>query len=514
MAKIIRGGWLLTDAEQAEKGVLRDGAVYIEGGEIIETGDYTSIREKYPEASVIGKNTDFVLPGLIDAHSHGNGLSYLQRGMGYDYLENSLIDWSGSANLNPTLNAKLAAWRHLRSGCTTFHHNQMGRGLEPNFYEKGVDYLTTYLKTGMRVCYSPGIRDENFIAYDDEAFYQTLPTDLQSFTYPYIFYDKVLARKEYFKAFDRIYSEFNQGVIKIFLGPNWAHGASDEYLLEVKEKADSLGGIPIHIHTLQTPLQRAFCLKKYGKSGLKRLDDLGLVNEHLTLGHAVYLTEDDIAILGAKHGNVTSHPTCNLSMRNGIAPVWFLSQAGVNVALGMDEKGFADDEDIIAELRMLFDLHRLNGFDLANTPTFTAYDVLAMGTTNAARSLGLADKVGKLLPGMRADIITVDTTRMFRDPWASPDLDVAKAFIYRAKGEDVTNVLVDGELIYCNGKCLTIDIDHLYEEIRETAARGASDAEREFGKNMRALKPYAQRLYKETLPEFQRDPFYTVNSRH
>ena len=79
-------------------------------------------------------------------------------------------------------------------------------------------------------------------------------------------------------------------------------------------------------------------MKKYGKSLLKHLDNLGLVDEHLTLGHAVYVDEADIELLAHKKASVTHHPSCNFAMRNGIAPVYFLQQAGVNVALGIDEK--------------------------------------------------------------------------------------------------------------------------------------------------------------------------------
>ena len=61
------------------------------------------------------------------------------------------------------------------------------------------------------------------------------------------------------------------------------------------------GGLPIHIHTLQTPIQRAYGMKKFGKSLLMHLDDLGLVDEHLTLGHAVYVDEADIELLARKH---------------------------------------------------------------------------------------------------------------------------------------------------------------------------------------------------------------------
>ena len=68
----------------------------------------------------------------------------------------------------------------------------------------------------------------------------------------------------------------------------------------------------MHIHTLQTQYQKAYGLRQYGKSLLAHLDDLGLVDERLVLGHAVYLTESDIALLAEKKAAVTHHPSCCL----------------------------------------------------------------------------------------------------------------------------------------------------------------------------------------------------------
>lgn len=506
---------MFTDASLGEKGVLENAAVLVEGGRIQAVEDYEVLHARHPGAKIVGGKDHIVLPGIIDAHHHGRGLSFLQLGPGYDYLENALMDWPSGLILPPELSAKMVSWRHLRSGSTTVHHNDSGMALDPEAYAKDSLALKTYRAVGMRAAFSPGIRDINFIAYDDEAFYETLPPQLQSFARPYIFFDKEAARAAYFELFDRLYAEFSGGLTSVFFGPCWAHGASETYLRAIKKRSEALGGLPIHMHTLQTPHQRAYGYKRHGTSLLKWLDSIGFVDEHFTLGHAVYVDEEDIALLAQRRGSVTHHPSCNFSMRNGIAPVYHMLKAGVNVALGVDEKAFADDEDSIAELRMIYYVNRLSGFDLATTTTtaLTPYEVLAMGTCNAARTLGLEQEVGKLVPGMKADIITLDTEAILRDPWVAPELDIGRAFIYRAKGKDVRNVMVDGELVIEDGECRTMDIPALYEEVRRFAQKGQTKAQRAYGEGMRALKPYMQQWYARILPDFPRDPFYLVNSR-
>ena len=86
------------------------------------------------------------------------------------------------------------------------------------------------------------------------------------------------------------------------------------------------------------------------------------------LGHAVYLSEEDIALLAEKDAFVTHHASCNLIMRDGIAPVYYMLKAGMNVAMGMDEKGINDDEDPFMDdlfpppTRWYFP-HRLSGIE-------------------------------------------------------------------------------------------------------------------------------------------------------
>ena len=114
---LVRGGWLLGDPATGE--VHRDAAVRIEGSFIAEVGDAADLMRRYPGAQVLGGPDDIIIPGLIDAHSHGRGLSPIQKGMTYDYLENAFLDWTAMAYLPNELCAALSAVRHLRYGCTT-----------------------------------------------------------------------------------------------------------------------------------------------------------------------------------------------------------------------------------------------------------------------------------------------------------------------------------------------------------------------------------------------------------
>jgi len=91
---IMRGAYVITDPRLGASGVIPAGAVVIVDGTIRETGPFAAIASKYPGISVVGDGTQLLMPGLVDAHSHGRGLSPIQKGVHNDFLENALFDFA------------------------------------------------------------------------------------------------------------------------------------------------------------------------------------------------------------------------------------------------------------------------------------------------------------------------------------------------------------------------------------------------------------------------------------
>ena len=150
---IMRGAYAITDPRLGAAGVIPGGAVAITGHTVAETGPFTAIVRKYPGARVLGDGTQLLLPGLVDAHSHGRGLSPIQKGVHNDFLENALFDWAYMPILPPDLTASLCALRHLRSGCTLLHHNGFDDD-GPEGARRAHGVIKTYLSTGIRLAFS------------------------------------------------------------------------------------------------------------------------------------------------------------------------------------------------------------------------------------------------------------------------------------------------------------------------------------------------------------------------
>ena len=507
---IMRGKYLLTDPRKKQAGVIADGAVLIADGLVEETGTFADLSSRHPRAQVLGDGKQLLMPGLIDAHSHGRGMSPIQKGVQNDFLENALFDWAYMLVLPAELTAPMTAYRHLRSGCTTVHHN----GFDDDIGGAAAAHKAAqlYLKTGIRLAFSAAVRDESKLALDEMGFYKTLPPDLQEWAKPRVFYDKKKIEDDYFALFEDLYAAYNNAETRVLLSPSWAHGASESFMRRTRAVADKHGGTYVHIHTLQSPVQKAYGLRRFGKPTMQWLDDMGMVDRNVVYGHAIHTTLADIELMGRKGASMTHHPSCNFIMRNGLAPILEMRRAGVNVAMGLDDKTINDDEDAVMEARMVHKVHRVATFNLEEAP-LDPYEVLEIATLNGARVCGFEGELGALLPGMKADAILVDLNRICEDPWLSPRSDIAEAFIQRALGSDVATVVVGGKVVVQDRRFTQLDVEALFREVRSFCDKGLTDEHRARADMLQRVKPYAHAWYKGWADTMMDEPFYRFNSR-
>ena len=508
-AALLRGKYLLTDPRKKSAGVVRDGAIAVEGGRIAAVGTFTELRQRYAQARVLGNGRQLLMPGLVDAHSHGRGMSPIQKGVKNDFLENALFDWAYMHLLPAELCAGMTAYHHIRSGCTLLHHNgfdddgAIGR-------ERAHQAIKVYLDSGIRLAFSPGVRDESKLALDEFAFFKTLPADLQAWAKPRVYYDKKRLEEDYFALFQDLHSRYDDADTRILLSPSWAHGLTDGFARRIVETA--AGKTQIHMHTLQSPVQKAYGLRRHGRPTFQWLDEVGLVARNVTYGHAIHVTQDDIELMGRRGASVTNHPSCNFIMRNGITPVMQMRKAGVNVAMGLDDKTINDDEDAVMELRMMHKVHRISTYELTEAP-LDAYEAFEIATVNGARVCGFEGETGALLPGMKADAVLVNLERVENEPWLDPRSDIVEAFAQRAMGSDVATAMVGGRVAMEDGRLGMLDVDALFREVRAFCEKGLPAEHLERADMLAKIKPYVQAWYRNWHKGMVEQPFYRVNGR-
>ena len=153
-----------------------------------------------------------------------------------------------------------------------------------------------------------------------------------------------------------------------------------------------------------------------------------------------------------------------MKIASGISPVTEMLRAGVRVGLGTDGAASNNDLDMWEEMRLAAFLQKVGQM---NPEVLSANTVLTMATSGGAAAVGLADKVGSLAVGMRADLIQVS----FDDVHFVPTYDVISHLVYVADEQDVAAVVVDGKLLMRDRQLLTIDTARVRREATELAGR-------------------------------------------
>lgn len=453
----------------------RNGAILVKDAKIVEVGDLAAMREKAPEASILGGEGMLLIPGLVNAHSHGKGLSDFQRGTRDDFLEAWTLDTLKLKPLDVYDDVSLAAANLLSNGVTTTMHNHSP--VVVDCQEQWGRAIQAYGDTGIRVQFNPSIIEFGRFVYggrgENRAFISSLPEPVQAALLappP----PGMLTADGYVQEVLTLHDRAHGPMSVIGFGPLGPHMVSEDLLLQIRRAADALKA-PIHVHALQTMLQRDYFDRAHAGGLVRRLQTIGFLGPRLVIGHGTWLDEADILLLAESGAGVTHHPACNLRIRSGIAPLPALLQAGVTVGLGLDDKSLSDDNDMLQEMRLAYLLHRVAEHEIgASCPS--PRELLRMATSSGAQLLGLDGMTGRLAPGMAADLLLLDYQAMCA-PYASPDLDPIEVLVQRGSRHHVHTVMVNGRVVVRDGRVLSVDRPSVGRRLAEQAGGPLTDQE-------------------------------------
>ncbi|MCZ7589123.1 MAG: amidohydrolase family protein [Gaiella sp.] len=199
---------------------------------------------------------------------------------------------------------------------------------------------------------------------------------------------------------------------------------------------------------------------------LAALGEAGWLAPRTKLTHAVYVSEADVAELARAGVSVAHCPTAALRHvkgihRHGLVPE-MLAQ-GIPVALGGDSANGSNHLDVLRLMYLAATLYKDFRMDPTMVPPETA---LEMATLHGARALGLADEIGSLEPGKRADVVVFSTDH----PEWRPLLHPVQNLVLTATDRSIESVWVDGRKVVDRGTLLTIDLPRLLERVDSAAA--------------------------------------------
>lgn len=402
-------------------------------------------------------------PGFVNAHAHSSE-SFEQGAYDGEALEvwlamayPPLVDESVPLRWH-YLRAMMLAMQSLRSGVTALHDDFLNPLLQGEALDQVLD---AYRDAGLRARVA--------VTLSDRSYMDGLP--LADALWPAALRDRLSARTPRDPGSQACFFEDalaqtaarGESRLQLSLGPRGPQRCSPALLRRVASLAHR-HGVPVHMHVLESRTQALTAQRQYGTTFVRVLDDAGLLNDAIALNHAIWLTAGDIDLIARRGARVVHNPLSNFKLASGLCPLKQLRAAGVEVALGTDGAATGDSVDYFDSLRMAALVHKLDAG--GSFPAPTAAELVSMATRAGAASMGAASRYGQLAVGQRADITLLDA----RDPSFVPLNDPQRQLCYAATSRCVHTVIVEGRVVFAQGRCTQVDEAALREEIADAAA--------------------------------------------
>src|SRR5688572_2804523 len=426
MTIIYSARWVLPISSPA----IPDGAIAIDGSQIVEVGTRASLIKNYPDPRERQFPNAVILPGLINSHSH------LELTAMRGFLEDSESDFASwlrkltvarltlftSDDLH--VSALWGAVEALRAGVTAV----------ADASDRASESMKALKDIGMRgVVFQesfgpdPKLADENLVK---------LKTKIAQLT------------------------ELQTSLVKVGVSPHAPYTVSGRQLELISDFALT-DGLPVMMHAAESKAeemllqegrglfaeglaQRGIEWKTPGMSSVQYLRSHGVLQTKPLLAHCIRVNEADIEALRESGARVAHCPKSNTKLGHGRAPFPRLLERGVPVGLGSDSVASNNTCDILEEARFATLFARAGGSDVS------AATVLEAAT-------------GELTEGAQADLAVVSLAGVHQ----LPSYDPIATLIFASSGRDVILTVVAGREVYRDGRVTTVDEDRLRARMNE-----------------------------------------------
>ncbi len=430
---IITNGKIITWGKPNE--IIEGKAILTQGQEISKIDLKENLIKEFPDEEILDANGQYIMPGLICAHTHFYGA--YSRGLAIPgdppeafpqileklwwALDKSLDDESVSSS------AWVCIIDAIKHGNTTLidHH------ASPNAIHNSLDLIANVVEeSGIRasLCYEVTDRDG-----DEKA---------------------KAGIKENVRFINRIKHGDNlNGRLAATFGLHASLTLSDQ-TLDLCREANS-EGVGFHIHVAEHPVDEYDSIKISGLRVVDRLFNKGILGEKSIVAHAVHIDAKEIELLASTKTWVTHQPRSNMNNAVGIGNMESMMRAGVKVCLGND--GFSNT--MWDEWKTTYLVHKLVNLDPRR---MGGYDVVEMGihqnSALASQQFGLP--IGSITPGSQADLIFVDYhpfTEMTAGnlPWH---------ILFGMHHSMVTMTMVAGRVLMKNRELVDLDEDKIFQK--------------------------------------------------
>lgn len=437
----------------SKENILQDGSIVIEGDKIVDVGTRPDIDRKYSANETIDANGMVVLPGLINAHIHT--VQTLFRGIAddvslFDYLKGFILPLEESMSKDDVHISSLLGYAEMiKSGITTCADLQS----------------VHHVDEAMRAAQKIGIRAKIAKTLMDSG---NFPQGL------------IESPEESIKDSVRILQLWHgkeNGRIQFAFAPRFIHSCSLGLMKEVRRLANKYK-VGIYTHAAENKTEAEDVKRKYKKTTIELLHEVGLTGKDVLLAHCIWLSEKEFEVLKETDSNVVHCPSCNMKLASGICNLDRMVRDGITVALGSDGAPCNNTSDIFGEARLAALLAKVS---CLNPGVLPARLVLKMATLHGARALGLDTEIGSIEKGKKADIILAN----FRKLHLTPMYAVMSHLVYCCRGSDVDTVIIDGKVVMKNRRLKFVEEEDLRMEAQQRADNLLDRTKLRLGKQQR-----------------------------
>ncbi len=432
--KIDNARFILT--VDTDRRIVRDGSILVRDGRIAEVGKASDM-EAVRADRVIDASDMVITPGMLNGHAH---ISYAHatRGifpdtLGPDYLPNVFRLQSELDEEAEYCASLLAIVEMLKGGTTCF--------MDPGSTKYLDACMDAYEQSGCRIIIGTHVTDKpnpvNLPQYETAEAISVMENTIRD--YDHRLNDRVRA---WAMPFDASYS-------------------TDEMLVAAKRLADEYGtGLTLHQTNGSDVVEE--CIRTYGMRPIEYLDSLGILGENVLLSHVIGVDDAEMDVMARTGATTVMCPSQTLKQATGITKVGKLPELlerGIPVGLGTDAPNNSNLMETMRAMYLAAVIYKDGRQDMSMIPPETA---LELATIGGAAAFSMADDIGSIEVGKKADLVLFDTRR---PEWRTL-FNPINNLVYSADGRSVHTVIVDGRVVVEDYKPTFVDEWELIQRLQ------------------------------------------------
>ena len=448
-------------------GIIEDGAVYIEGSNIVAVGKSSQIEAQLgqePGIDILDAHQKAVLPGLVDAHNHvGEVHTLLVPG----WLDTPITGISDAMD-----RMYWPAYNWLT---------------EESTYDLTLFGLLHVLKHGSTT-------HTDAMIFPDAIYRASLEAKARTVIYPQMISSVQLAdakdEQEYLAHTEQAIQTYHNtadGMVQVGVHTNAIFNSSEQLLLKGIELACEYG-VKFVTHLAESPDEMERYHEIYlGRGGvIQYLRSLGLLGSDTILFHGTLLSERDIDILAETGTSLVHCPSTN-AWFGYCAYLPYMLKVGLQVGLGTD----CVTHNLFNVIFSVMQHHNIMPRDLRGVDPMVIFELATLG---GAHLLGMQDTIGSLEPGKKADLITLDLKDNSSLFPLSPQVFYSMLALNGA-GSVTCDVLIDGVFVRRDSEFTFLDEAAIVARARQWCDKFSLDYHR--------MKRAHQPMFRRLQPEFQ-----------